>query len=410
MIISDPIFGFIEIAEGLLTALVRHPYFIRLTRLKQLGPTFYVYPGAMHTRFQHSVGALHLVSLALSSLQEKGVRISPEEREGVEAAMLLHDIGHGPMSHAMEHAFISGIEHEEISLLLMQRINKEMEGKLDMALQIYRNNYPRHFLHELVCSQLDMDRLDYLSRDSFFTGVKEGNIGVARIIKMLNVKDDRLVVEQKGIYTIENYLITRRLMYWQVYLHKTSMAAQEILLMATRRAQELERNGMELPCTPDLDFFLRNEVDGTFAQAHPEWLDHFTALDDSDVETALKQWSRSSDRVLALLATDYTDRHLFKALSIDHPVSSEQMARMRKEMAGILHITEEEATYFVRNKETDQMLYSSNDDHISILFKDGTMHDISEMSELISSNLVDRKSRRYYLFYQRSDNQFNTLV
>lgn len=410
MIINDPIFGFIEIEKGLLTDLVKHPYFIRLTRLKQLGPTFYVYPGAMHTRFQHSVGTLHLVTRALNALQEKGICISAEEREGVEAAMLLHDLGHGPMSHAMEHAFVSDIEHEEISLLLMQRINDEMNGKLDMAIQIYQDRYPKHFLHELVCSQLDMDRLDYLSRDSFFTGVKEGNIGVARIIKMLNVKNDRLVVEQKGIYTIENYLITRRLMYWQVYLHKTAMAAQEILLMAIRRAQDLERRGEKLPCTPDLNFFLCNDVNSAFAKKHPEWLDHFAAIDDSDIETALKQWTKSSDKVLALLACDYTNRHLFKAISIDHPVSTEQMEHMRKEMARILNITEEEATYFVRNKETDQMLYSSSDDHIYIHFKDGTIRDISELSELISSNLIDKKSRRFYLFYQRCDDQFQPLL
>lgn len=410
MIINDPIFGFIEIEKGLLTDLVKHPYFIRLTRLKQLGPTFYVYPGAMHTRFQHSVGTLHLVTRALNALQEKGICISAEEREGVEAAMLLHDLGHGPMSHAMEHAFVSDIEHEEISLLLMQRINDEMNGKLDMAIQIYQDRYPKHFLHELVCSQLDMDRLDYLSRDSFFTGVKEGNIGVARIIKMLNVKNDRLVVEQKGIYTIENYLITRRLMYWQVYLHKTAMAAQEILLMAIRRAQDLERRGEKLACTPDLNFFLCNDVNSAFAKKHPEWLDHFAAIDDSDIETALKQWTKSSDKVLALLACDYTNRHLFKAISIDHPVSTEQMEHMRKEMARILNITEEEATYFVRNKETDQMLYSSSDDHIYIHFKDGTIRDISELSELISSNLIDKKSRRFYLFYQRCDDQFQPLL
>lgn len=410
MIINDPIFGFIEIEKGLLTDLVKHPYFIRLTRLKQLGPTFYVYPGAMHTRFQHSVGTLHLVSRAINALQEKGIRISAEEREGVEAAMLLHDLGHGPMSHAMEHTFVSDIEHEEISLLLMQRINQEMNGKLDTAIQIYQDLYPKHFLHELVCSQLDMDRLDYLSRDSFFTGVKEGNIGVARIIKMLDVKDDRLVVEQKGIYTIENYLITRRLMYWQVYLHKTAMAAQEILLMAMRRAQELERKGEKLPCTPDLDFFLCNDVNRAFTKAHPDWLDHFAALDDSDIETALKQWTKSSDKVLALLASDYTNRHLFKAISIDHPVSTAQMEQMRKEMAHILNVTEEEATFFVRNKETDQMLYSSSDDHIYIHFKDGTTRDISELSELISSNLIDKKSRRFYLFYQRCGDQFKPLL
>lgn len=410
MIINDPIYGFIEVSDGLLTNLVKHPLLIRLTRLKQLGPTYYVYPGAMHTRFQHSVGTLHLVSDAVNALQEKGIAITPEEKESVQAAMLLHDLGHGPMSHAMENTFVSEIEHEEISLLLMKRINEEMHGKLNTAIKIFQDRYPKHFLHELVCSQLDMDRLDYLSRDSFFTGVKEGNIGMARIIKMLNVKDDRLVVEQKGIYTIENYLITRRLMYWQVYLHKTAMAAQEILLMAIRRAQELARRGEQLPCTPDLDFFLRNKVNKQFAEAHPEWLDHFAALDDTDIEIALKQWSKSADKVLALLSSDYTNRHLFKAKAIDTPVSQEQMEQMRKQMALILGITEEEASYFVRNKETDQMLYSSRDDHIYIHFKDDTIRDISELSELISSNLIDKKSRRFYLFYQRCGDQFQPLV
>lgn len=406
MIINDPVFGFIKVPDGLLTTLVKHPYVVRLTRIRQLGPTFYVYPGAMHTRFQHSLGTLYLVREALDSLTEKGVWISDAEREAVSVAMLLHDLGHGPMSHALEKAFVPNVEHETISLLLMERINKALDGALDLAIRIFKDEYPKRFLHELVCSQLDMDRLDYLCRDSFFTGVREGNIGVARIIKMLDVKDDRLVVEAKGIYTLENYLMARRLMYWQVYLHKTAMSAQEVLSQTVRRARMLALAGREIPCSSGLHYFLYRRADETPAEDGTEWLDWFVRLDDSDIESAFKEWTVCDDRILSLLAQDFINRRLFKAKQLKQPLTDRQMNGLKQQMAEALGITLEEAAFLVSSKEIDQMLYSTKDDHISILLKDGSVRDISQFSELLSKNLIDHESKRFYLFYQRVEGNF----
>mgnify|MGYP002516405308 FL=1 len=402
MIINDPVFGFIEIPEGLLAQLARHPIMIRLTRLKQLGATHYVYPGAVHTRFGHSIGAYHLVTEALGTLEKKGVVITKEERLGTQIAMLLHDIGHGPMSHALENTLVKDVEHETISLLLMQRLNQETGGQLETAISIFKDQHPKHFLHELICSQLDMDRLDYLCRDSFFAGIREGTIGVARIIKMLDVRNDRLVIDHKGIYTIENYLMARRLMYWQVYLHKTAMAAQEVLRMTVERAKDLMRKGLKLPCTPQLAYFLQSDITAKAMDNQPQWADRFTAIDDSDMENAIKQWTTCEDKVLALLASDYIDRHLFKSKELTGPITDRALNQLRRQMASHLGISEQEASYLVRYKETDQMLYSSDDEHICISFKDGTTRDISECSELLKSNLTDKKSKRYNLYYQRS--------
>lgn len=400
MIINDPVFGFIEVPEGLMAQLVRHPLFVRLSRLKQLGPTHYVYPGATHTRFEHSLGAFHLVCQAVGALGERGVCILEHEQEGVMAAMLLHDLGHGPLSHTLEHTFLHGVTHEDISLMLMERMGRDLGHSLQTAIDIYRGTYPKRFLHELVCSQLDMDRLDYLCRDSFFTGVREGIIGVARIIKMLDVKDDQLVVEQKGIYTLENYLMARRLMYWQVYLHKTALAAAEMLTVAIERAKELVNGGIQLPCSPSLLYFLKNDVTPQFAKTHPEWLDHYVQLDDAEIETAMKCWAACNDPVLARLAAGYTHRHLFKAIEADAPVTEATLQSHREQIARRLNITLHEASYLVRSREIGQTLYSTHDDHISILMKDGSVRDISRFSELLSNTLADRPTKRYYLFQE----------
>jgi len=400
MIINDPVFGFIEVPEGLMAQLVRHPLFVRLSRLKQLGPTHYVYPGATHTRFEHSLGAFHLVCQAVGALGERGVCILEHEQEGVMAAMLLHDLGHGPLSHTLEHTFLHGVTHEDISLMLMERMGRDLGHSLQTAIDIYRGTYPKRFLHELVCSQLDMDRLDYLCRDSFFTGVREGIIGVARIIKMLDVKDDQLVVEQKGIYTLENYLMARRLMYWQVYLHKTALAAAEMLIVALERAKELVNGGIQLPCSPSLLYFLKNDVTPQFAKTHPEWLDHYVQLDDAEIETAMKCWAACNDPVLARLAAGYTHRHLFKAIEADAPVTEATLQSHREQIARRLNITLHEASYLVRSREIGQTLYSTHDDHISILMKDGSVRDISRFSELLSNTLADRPTKRYYLFQE----------
>ena len=287
-IISDPVFGFIRIPKGILLDIVKHPYMQRLGRIKQMGLASVVYPGAQHTRFQHSIGAFHLMSEAILSLQQKGIFIFDSEAEAIQAAILMHDIGHGPFSHVLENTLIQGISHEEISLMMMNQINQEMNGELGLAIKIFKDEYPKRFLHQLISSQLDMDRLDYLRRDSFFSGVTEGNIGSARIIKMLNVVDDSLVVDSKGIYSIENYLTSRRLMYWQVYLHKTAVGYEKILVNTLLRAKELVRNGKKLFASPALNFFLQNNVDANFFLNNPEAFKKYTLLDDSDLWSAIK--------------------------------------------------------------------------------------------------------------------------
>lgn len=401
MFINDPVHGFIEIGEGLIRTLVQQPVFVRLNRIEQLGPTSYVYPGGRHTRFSHSVGALHLITNALRVLQRKGCDITAAEAEAAKAAMLLHDLGHGPMSHCLEEMFVRSASHEQLTLLLMEHLNAELGGALDMAIEIFRDTYPKHFLHELICSQLDMDRLDYLCRDSFFAGVREGNIGAERIIKMLNVKDDRLVVEAKGIYTIENYLMARRLMYWQVYLHKTALAAQETLAAVMERANELVAQGVQLPASSSLAYFLYNKVDLEYMRSDAEAIAHYIMLDDSDIITALKQWAVGDDRVLALLASNYIDRHLYKARELTAPLSAAQQREIELMVSQQLGIALEDAHYFVRPRKVSQMLYSTADDHICVLMKDGSVRDISNFSELLHSEMVDRRSERYYLFTPR---------
>lgn len=401
MIINDPIHGFIEIPKGILTQLVKHPAFVRLNRIEQLGPTSYVYPGGRHTRFAHSIGTLHLISEALRILQRKGCDITPEEEEGAKIAMLLHDVGHGPMSHTLEGRFVRGLSHEDMTTLLMQQLNREFDGRLTLALSIFADQYHKHFLHELICSQLDMDRLDYLLRDSFFAGVREGNIGAERIIKMLNVKNDCLVVEQKGIYTIENYLMARRLMYWQVYLHKTAMAAQEVLHSTLQRVAELISQGHQMPASTVLSYFLHNTIDRQFIEQHPEALRNYILLDDSDLLSALKEWMNSDDKVLRILAANYVNRNLYKAQELSSPADETYIQQLQEQVATQLDIPLKDAHYFVRPLKVSQMLYSTKDDHITILMKDGSVRDISDFSELLHSEMVDRRSERYYILRQR---------
>lgn len=409
MIINDPVHGFIEIPKGIITSLVKHPYFIRLNRIEQLGPTSYVYPGGRHTRFSHSIGTLHLITNALQTLKSRGCNITAEEEEGAQIAMLLHDIGHGPMSHCLEGVFIQGLCHEDMSLILMQRLNKEFNGALDTAISIFKDEYPKHFLHELICSQLDMDRLDYLCRDSFFAGVREGNIGAERMIKMLNVRDDRLVIESKGIYTVENYLMSRRLMYWQVYLHKTALAGQETLYSAITRAKEIAGKGVRLNASRFLEYFLYNNVNQGFIAEHPEFIDNFIMLDDSDVNSALKQWIQSEDKVLSILSANYINRNLYKAHELQEPLSEESIKQIQKDVAQQLDIPLDCAHYFVRPRNVSQMLYSTADDHIHIMMSDNSTRDISNFSELLHSEMVDKRSERHYFFVQRGTTLVNDL-
>jgi HD superfamily phosphohydrolase len=400
-IINDPVFGFIKIPRGLLYDIVRHPLFQRLTRIKQLGLACVVYPGAQHTRFQHSLGAYHLMSTAIESLQQKGNFIFDSEAEAVEAAILMHDIGHGPFSHVLESTLIHGVSHEDISLLLMQRINDDMQGALSLAIKIFEDQYPKKFLHQLLSSQLDMDRLDYLRRDSFFTGVTEGNIGSARIIKMLDVRDDRLVVEQKGIYSIENYLMTRRLMYWQVYLHKTAVASEKTLIATLRRAKDLARQGMQLFASPALHHFLYNDVDRTFFYTHPECLDHYTRLDDTDIWCALKVWATHPDLVLSTLARDMVDRTIFRVEVQNEPFDPQHVASIRDAIRAHYQISAAETDYFLNSNPVVKDMYSAEDDSIGILFRDGTIKDIAEASDMLNIQLLSKKVCKYYLCYQR---------
>lgn len=400
-IINDPVFGFIKIPRGVLLNIVRHPLMQRLTRIKQLGLASAVYPGAQHTRFQHSIGAFHLVSEAVFSLQQKGIFIFDSEAEAVEAAILMHDIGHGPFSHVLENTLISGISHEEISLLMMEQMNREMNGALTLSISIFKNEYPKRFLHQLISSQLDMDRLDYLSRDSFFTGVSEGNIGSARIIKMLDVVDDGLVVDHKGIYSIESYLIARRLMYWQVYLHKTAVACEAMLINVLRRAKQLTRQGRRLFATPALTYFLENDVDQERFRQDAEALHHYCALDDNDIWSSVKVWMNDEDRVLALLSANLVERNIFRVKVYDEPIPEEKINTVRQEIQTRLNLSDDECHYLLSANTVRKNMYSMNDDHISIKYKDGTCKDISEASELFDIARISKKNSKYYLCFQR---------
>ena len=401
-IINDPVFGFIKIPCGLLYDIVQHPLMQRLNRINQLGLASVVYPGARHTRFQHSLGAFHLTSEAILSLQQKGNFIFDSEAEAVQAAILMHDIGHGPFSHVLENSLIRGISHEDISLLMMEQVNRDMGGQLNLAISIFKGEYPKNFLHQLISSQLDMDRLDYLRRDSFYTGVTEGNIGSARIIKMLNVINDSLVVESKGIYSLENYLTTRRLMYWQVYLHKTAVACEKVLVNTLTRAKDLTRLGRPVFAPPSLLYFLENDVDATWFATHDEALQRYGDLDDSDIWSAMKAWKYSDDRILSTLATDMLNRHIFKVEVNEAPIGEERIETLADEIARKMSISTDEARRYMMSINTIQKdMYNVEDDSITILYKDGAMKDISEASELLNVQLLSKKIRKYYLCYQR---------
>ena len=400
-IINDPVFGFINIPKGLLYDIVRHPLLQRLTRIKQVGLSSVVYPGAQHTRFQHSLGAFHLMSEAITQLASKGNFIFDSEAEAVQAAILLHDIGHGPFSHVLEDTIVKGVSHEEISLMLMERMNKEMNGQLSLAIQIFKDEYPKRFLHQLVSGQLDMDRLDYLRRDSFYTGVTEGNIGSARIIKMLDVADDRLVVESKGIYSIENFLTARRLMYWQVYLHKTSVAYEKMLISTLLRAKELASQGVELFASPALRFFLYNDINPTEFYNNPACLENFIPLDDNDIWTALKVWSTHTDKVLSTLSTGMINRNIFKVEISSEPISEDRKKELTLHISQQLGITLSEANYFVSTPSIEKNMYDPADDSIDIIYKDGTIKNIAEASDMLNISLLSKKVKKYYLCYQR---------
>lgn len=401
-IINDPVHGFIKIPKGLLLQIVQHPLMQRLTRINQLGMSGFVYPGARHTRFQHSIGAFHLMTEAILSLSQKGIFIFDSEAEAVEAAILMHDIGHGPFSHVLENTLISGICHEDISLLMMERINADLGNQLNLALKIFKDEYPKHFLHQLISSQLDMDRLDYLCRDSFFTGVQEGRIGGARIIKMLNVVNDQLVIDEKGLYSTENYLTSRRAMYWQVYLHKTVVAAEKVLVNLLRRAKYLISEGHDLFCTPSLGYFLYNDVDRDFFISHPEALEHYQSMDDNDLLASIKVWMSDSDVILRTLADDFINRHLFKTEMFESMPSDEYIAEKRNGIAEEYGLSYEDTKYLYSVNTVQKDMYDINGDKITVLMKDGSLKDISELSELLNAALLSHQKPKYYVSYQRN--------
>jgi HD superfamily phosphohydrolase len=395
-IINDPVFGFINIPGEFIFRIINHPYMQRLNRIRQLGLAFYVYPGAVHTRFHHSLGAMHLMSEAIAQLRSKGHAISDGEKDGAMACILLHDIGHGPFSHVLENSLVTGICHEDISLMLMNRMNEDLSGKLNPAIEIFRDTYPKRFLHQLVSGQLDVDRLDYLRRDSFFTGVTEGNIGSARIIKMLNLKDDKLVVEAKGIYSIENFLMARRLMYWQVYLHKTAMAAEKMMTNTLKRAKFLANQGLELEATLPLKYFLYNRIDRKRFETDPDAIRYFTDLDDNDIWCALKAWTKSSDKVLSLLCNGLINRNLFKIEVSSKPVPEHLIAEKTGYFAGKYNLSPEDAAYLIVSESISTNMYSEADDSIDILFKDGSTEDISCASDMLNIQLLSKKIKKYY--------------
>lgn len=398
-IINDPVFGFINIPNDFLYDIIQHSYFQRMSRIKQLGLAATVYPGAQHTRLQHSLGAMHLMGEAITQLRQEGHEITPHEAEAVRACILLHDIGHGPFSHALEHTLVKDVSHEEISLLMMRKINGEMNGKLDMALAIFSNNYPKKFLHQLVSSQLDMDRLDYLSRDSFFSGVSEGIIGAARIIKMLNIHNDQLVVEAKGIYSIEKFLVARRLMFWQVYLHKTSVAAEKMLMNILKRAKELANKGEKLFASPALHYFLYNDINKQNFIHSEEALQNFSMLDDSDVICAIKVWSTLSDIVLSNLCKAFTNRHLFKIEILSEAIDKAKRDIYLKQYSEHFGINTNDAAYFMGEEVVSTDTYTPQDDNINILYKDGTIKDIAEASDMLNINVLTKKVEKHYFCY-----------
>ena len=398
-VVNDPVYGFVSVPRGLLCELINHPAFQRLSRIRQLGMSALVYPGATHTRWAHSLGAYHLMREAFRSLKEKGVFVFDVEEEGAEIAILLHDIGHGPFSHVLEHTLIEHLSHEEITRALMRRLNREFGGALGMAIQIYSDEYPKRFLHQLICSQLDTDRLDYLCRDSFYTGVREGNIGAARLIKMLSVADDRLVVEGKGLYSVENYLMARRLMYWQVYLHKTAVAAEEMLRAALERAKELTRGGVRLFASPQLEYFLRSEVQTSHFEEDEECINHFLNLNDSDILCALGVWQHSEDAVLSALAGGFVNRRLFKADIFEGNVSGEALDDCRERVAAQLHIPLEATRYFVRRRFVSKEMYSANAEGIKVQMPDGVIADVSDVSHIVRGEAVTMEEGRTYVFH-----------
>lgn len=398
-IINDPVYGFITIPTDLIYDLIEHPYFQRLRYIKQLGMTHLVYPGALHTRFHHALGAMHLMKLAIETLRSKGHEITAEEEEAASIAILLHDIGHGPFSHALEHTIVTGISHEHISTLLMDKLNLQFGGRLELALEIFNKRYYKSFLHQLVSGQLDLDRMDYLNRDSFFTGVSEGVISSDRIIKMLDVAGGQLVIEEKGIYSIEKFLIARRLMYWQVYLHKTVIGGEQMLVKILERAKELAASGKRLFATPCFAHFLNNSVTRAEFMSDPEHLKHFSALDDHDIFTSIKVWAGDDDFILSTLCRKLISRDLYKVEISSQAPASDRIDALVEKVIEKYNLDEDDASYFVFTDTIKNNAYQVGDGNINILKKDKTVEDITLAADNSNIEALARTVKKYVLCY-----------
>ncbi len=401
-IINDPVYGFVTIPSELIFDLIEHPYFQRLRRIKQLGLSNWVYPGALHTRFQHVIGAMSLTAQAVDLLRWKGIDISDAEKDAVCAAVLLHDMGHGPYSHTLEQVLIKGVHHESISLAFMELLNRELDGRLEMTIRIFKNEYPKKFLHQLVSSQLDMDRLDYLRRDSFYTGVQEGVIGHDRIISMLNVHNDEIVIDEKGIYSVEKFLIARRLMYWQVYLHKTVIAAESLLVKIMERAAFLAGNGVELFATPAFRTFLYERPSAKQFASDPKFLTLYSQLDDYDIFTSVKVWCGHADIVLSRLCNQLVNRELPRIVIQNKPFTAEEVADKKRLTAGLYGITAEDADYFVYTESVMNKAYSPEGFNINVLFRDGSVADIAASSDQYNISALAKPVTKYFLCYPKN--------
>jgi len=405
-IINDPVYGFINIPGDIIFDIIEHPWFQRLRNIRQLGLTSFVYPGANHSRFQHCLGALHLMDNALTTLKNKGVRITPEEQEAALIAILLHDIGHGPYSHALENSIVNGINHEDLSLLLMKMINKLFNGRLDMAIDIFTGNHERRFLHELVAGQTDMDRLDYLRRDSFFTGVIEGSVGSDRIIRMLNAVNDRLVIDEKGIYSLEKLFIARRLMYWQVYMHKTVITSENLLVNVLKRAKYLAMSGNEIFATPALKFFLYNnigpeELNGTGIFTPGIIATNFMRLDDTDILVSAKYWIDSNDKVLADISDRLINRKLLAIEIQNEPFPGDRVKLMKERTVAMMKIGPEDVNYYVFTGSVFNLTYAPDAPEVRILMKNGNISEITDVSDMFDHRLLSERVTKYFLCYPK---------
>lgn len=400
-ILNDPIYGFTSIPNELIFDILEHPYYQRLRRITQLGLTYLVYPGAYHTRFHHALGAMHLMQKAVKTLQSKGHEITPVEETAVLAAILLHDIGHGPFSHALEHSIVNGVNHEDISLMIMDRLNEQFDGKLSLAIQIFKNQHPKLFLHQLISSQLDVDRLDYLKRDSFYTGVSEGVINSDRLISMFNVRNGELVIDAKAIYSVEKFIIARRLMYWQVYLHKAVLSAEFTLVEILKRAKYLVQNGTELFSTLALNEFLKKNHSLEDFNTNSGLLDTFCLLDDFDIMTSVKEWVHHKDKVLSLLCTKIIERKLLKIELQDQPFELEYILEIQKKTEAKFNINPNESKHLVFTDKIDNKAYNPKKDKINLLYKNETIVDIADAADQLNISVLAKTVTKYFLCYPK---------